>query len=398
MKVLTDNQYYSQIANVIREQNGTNNTYKPPQMVSALKDLFYEEVVGVLPISFNGIRENLLDYRIYGASGGVGDRTNNLLNPSNIVDGYYLNTTTGLPSPYLERCATVQPININYSSLILKFSSTISNVKFLYSLFMNDTLIARVSGKNSGTSIDCSNANKIYICFYAPQGTNLSHNDLSNIILSPIDVDYEPFGYKVPVTIRKNIFNENSELNTNGTLGLDEGVYPFSVGNNRRTFFFNVKANTTYTFLCSSEGDRFVVCEYNRIVNPANYSVSNRLSADRVIYSQSSGLLRYSFTTSNNAKMVAIYYSLNTLPQDVQLFEENATTTNIYLNNAISEGESVSLSDTNVNIPTLRGTNVLTVDTTVQPSKVYVKSRKESQYETIMRERYEEAQAQLDAL
>ena len=68
MKVLTNNQYYSQIANVIREQNGTNNTYKPAQMVSALKDLFYEEVEGVPPINFQGIGENLLDYIIYGAS------------------------------------------------------------------------------------------------------------------------------------------------------------------------------------------------------------------------------------------------------------------------------------------------------------------------------------------
>ena len=67
-KILTDNQYYSQIANIIREQNKTINTYTPPQMVSALKDLFYEEVEGVPPISFQGIGENLLDYRIDGAS------------------------------------------------------------------------------------------------------------------------------------------------------------------------------------------------------------------------------------------------------------------------------------------------------------------------------------------
>ena len=64
----------------------------------------------------------------------------------------------------------------------------------------------------------------------------------------------------------------------------------------------------------------------------------------------------------------------------------------------IKENESISLSDTQVDIPTIRGTNVLTVDTTVQPSNVYVKSRKESSYEAAMRERYEEAQAQLDAL
>ena len=91
MKVLTDNQYYSQIANVIREQNGTNNTYKPPQMVSALKDLFYEEVVGVPPISFQGIGENLLDYRIYGASGGVGDLITDSTDEN--YNGYYTDST-----------------------------------------------------------------------------------------------------------------------------------------------------------------------------------------------------------------------------------------------------------------------------------------------------------------
>lgn len=74
------------------------------------------------------------------------------------------------------------------------------------------------------------------------------------------------------------------------------------------------------------------------------------------------------------------------------------TTTNIYLDEPIGANESISLSDTNVNIPTIRGTNVLTVDTTVQPSNVYIKSRHESSYEAAMRERYEEAQAQLDAL
>lgn len=68
MKVLTDNQYYGQIADIVREQNRTNNTYKPPQMVNALKDLFYEEVEGVPPINFQGNGKNLLDYRIYGAS------------------------------------------------------------------------------------------------------------------------------------------------------------------------------------------------------------------------------------------------------------------------------------------------------------------------------------------
>ena len=49
------------------------------------------------------------------------------------------------------------------------------------------------------------------------------------------------------------------------------------------------------------------------------------------------------------------------------------TTTNIYLDEPLNEGESISMSDTGVSIPTINGTNILTVDTAVQPSNMYIK-------------------------
>lgn len=48
-------------------------------------------------------------------------------------------------------------------------------------------------------------------------------------------------------------------------------------------------------------------------------------------------------------------------------------TTNIYLDEPLDEGESISMSDTGVSIPTIEGENTLSVGTTVQPSKVYIK-------------------------
>lgn len=278
-EILTSNQNYYDIANTIRQMKKVNTTYKPREMASALKDIYSNEVEGTLPLSFEANGNNLLNYRIDGASGGVGD------------------------------------------------------------------LIT--------------------------------------------DTSDEKFGkYKIPVVITgKNIFNENSELNTDGTLNLDSGLYPFSVGDNRRTFFFNVKPNTTYTFSCSSIGDRFAVCEYNSIINPSNYSTYNKLSADRNIYSQANGILSYSFTTSSTAKMVGIYYSLNTIPTNIQIEIGNKTTyepyseivTNIYLDNPIVGNESVSLSDTNVSIPTNYGMNIMSINTTIQPSNVYVQVFKDIQ-------------------
>lgn len=49
------------------------------------------------------------------------------------------------------------------------------------------------------------------------------------------------------------------------------------------------------------------------------------------------------------------------------------TTTNIYLNEPLGENESISMNDTGVSIPTINGSNTLRVNTTVQPSSVYVK-------------------------
>lgn len=50
-------------------------------------------------------------------------------------------------------------------------------------------------------------------------------------------------------------------------------------------------------------------------------------------------------------------------------------TTNIYLPEPLAEGESISMSDTGIAIPTIDGTNILTVDTQVQPSRVDVKGK-----------------------
>lgn len=49
------------------------------------------------------------------------------------------------------------------------------------------------------------------------------------------------------------------------------------------------------------------------------------------------------------------------------------TTTNIYLDKPLSEGESISMSDTGVSIPTINGSNTLSIGTAVQPSKVFIK-------------------------
>lgn len=281
MKVLTNNKYYKDIADTIRQMKAVATTYKPREMAGALREMYSTEVEGVLPLIFQSNGNNLLNYKIDGASGGIGD------------------------------------------------------------------LVTDTSDENYGK-------------------------------------------YKIPVIINgKNIFNENSPLNASGTMDVASGLYPISTGANRRSFFFKAKPNTTYTFSCATTGDRFAVNEYNRIINPSDYSTSNKLTPTDKIYSQTSGIREYTFTTSITTKMVGIYYALNTIPTNIQIEVGNAKTTyeayteqitNIYLDEPIEENESKSLSDTNVNISTIDGTNILSIDTTVQPSNVYVQAPKTNNY------------------
>lgn len=125
----------------------------------------------------------------------------NLLNPATLENNLNLDTTTGLPVAFSSRVATATPIDISsINSVTLTYTSEISTTRWLYSILDdNDTKIARVTGKNSGSSIDTSNGTKLYICFYNDAGSEyggITTDILSNIMLNTgsTALPYEPYG------------------------------------------------------------------------------------------------------------------------------------------------------------------------------------------------------------
>lgn len=411
-RVLTDNKYYSQIADVIREQNGTSNTYKPQQMVNALKDLFYEEVEGVPPITFQGIGENLLDYRIDGASGGVGERTKNLCTNKNMVVGLY--SAGAMVSSNLFITSDFIPVEYGktYTASLFDLDENRVNNMVYEKINANKEWIGQNSTDKSIT-INDENIAYLRIRNFAANSQYITNNNYKyQLEEGSTATDYEPYGYKVPVVVSgENLFDEENAVDTDYYITNAGQENAGANGDRFLQSYINVKPSTQYTFkwsqtiMGSDDNTPYIrISEYT-----SNNTFIQRLLCQCSAQSQN----KYTFTTSNNTLYIDIRIDSETSTRgqhitEVMLvkgatapdtYEEyTATTTNIYLDEPIEENESISLSDTNVNIPTIRGTNVLTVDTTVQPSNVYVKARKESQYETIMRERYEEAQAQLDAL
>ena len=408
MKVLTNNKYYSEIANVIREQNGTNNTYKPPQMVNALKNLFYEEVEGVPPISFNGIGENLLDYRIDGASGGVGDRTSNLYNKNSDNYGKNLFWT---PSGILTSSTTYYGSSIISvtpgTSINRIYTGTSANYFFSDDLSIKKS-ISKSGSQENGVALtvpdDCTK--------FMFNISNTISNDIVYVVEGTTAPEVcEPYGYKVPVMVEgKNLLRNTATSQTiNGvtfTVNSDKSVTVNGTATDSARLMLGaveLSAGEQYTMTgCPSGGSNntyrldprrtngSVVVSFIDTSNGSTYIPEADIKLNIYIYIQSGNIL-------DNLTFYPMIRKAD-IEDDTYEPSHEPTTTNIYLDEPIGANESISLSDTNVNIPTVRGTNILTVDTTVQPSNVYVKVRKESQYETIMRERYEEAQAQLDAL
>ena len=198
---------------------------------------------------------------------------------------------------------------------------------------------------------------------------------------------YEPYGYKVPVKISgKNLFDEANAVLTNYYITYDGKEAVGANGDRFLKNYINVNPSTQYTFkwsqtiMGSANNTPYIrITEYT-----SNKTFIKRLLCQCSEQSQN----KYTFTTTNNTSYIDIRIDDESSARGQHLteimlvkgatapdiYEEyTATTTNIYIDEPIGENESISLSDTNTNIPTIRGTNVLTVDTTVQPSNVLIK-------------------------
>ena len=78
--------------------------------------------------------------------------------------------------------------------------------------------------------------------------------------------------------------------------------------------------------------------------------------------------------TCNNLTFYPMIRLANAGNSAYEPYTESATI-NIFLDEPVYEGESVSMADTSIQIGTIDGTNILSIGTTVQPSEVYIKGK-----------------------
>ena len=231
------------------------------------KDKGSNAITGVPPLTFVSNGENLVDYRIDGASGGVGDRTANLYNESAAVDtNYYINNNGNsvignFGDRFLRVRLNVTPSTYYVFSWLNVFLGSENNSAYIRiaEYTANNQFILRTlcdcSAQTDNAFLFYTGNNTTYIVVHIDSETSSRGQHLSGIMIvsgNTAPTSYEPYGYKIPV-----------------------------------------------------------VC--------------------------------------------------------------GGTTTNIYLDEPLEESKSISMSDTGPSIPTINGTNILTVDTAVQPSNMYIK-------------------------
>ena len=381
-KVLTNEQNYYDIADTIRQMKNVNTTYKPRQMASALKDIYSNEVEGLPPLSFEANGNNLLNYRIDGASGGVGDRTKNLCPYNKVNNSIIAHVESGKTYSFSLFASFLIGFNLmkrnassqSTSSVATKYNSE-GNVSATFTadedfdLFVNG--FSSISGKTFLESV-----------------SNFQLEESSTV------TDYEPYGYKVPVVVN----GKNLLKNTENSFTL-HGV-TFTV-NNDKSITCNGTASSMLLIVFSNYFEDLIVNnEYIFSGCPPTGSISTyRLQLvlySGAVYNIFGEEKKFTYKeeyVGNPNKSIRIVIEKDCVCNNLTFYpmmrlasiEDDTyepyiepTTTNIYLDEPILENESISLSDTNTNIPTIDGTNVITIDTTIQPSNVYIQAPKDS--------------------
>lgn len=119
----------------------------------------------------------------------------------NLFDSTILQNNKGISSngnviDQSGRIATVTPINVSgHSAVTLTYAG--DNVSFIYATFNSGTLVKRVAGKESGYTINTTNCDLLYICFYGLLA--ITKDDVSKIMLNTgsTAIPYEPYSSEV---------------------------------------------------------------------------------------------------------------------------------------------------------------------------------------------------------
>lgn len=117
----------------------------------------------------------------------------NIFDYDDLTQGYSISKVTGLPTTYNDRFATTTPIDVTGLEIVeLNFDGElVDNVRVISSVWTDDTFV-RTTGLRSGSTIDCTGADNLYLAFYLSDGDPLLIEDVPDITINSTWENYTP--------------------------------------------------------------------------------------------------------------------------------------------------------------------------------------------------------------
>lgn len=351
------------------------------------------DVITEFPYIFNTIQNKLSDWELFGnvsVSGtptpqnpimpnGTGERTRNLFDMSTVENGKGI-AMDGSITNYVRRCSTVTPIDVStYDNVTLSFTATLSRTRVIYALFNDSTLLTRQTAIFSGTTIDVSSGNKLYICFYDTADTEtIQKSDLSNVMLNTgsTALPYEPYGIKIPISsagqttpvylgevettrkIKKQVLTGKENI-TSGHL--DRNLFNIPVNDYLKAPIIGL--------ICTHYGVQQNVDSWTAVSDKCTCFYVGLTLEFKQLYIRDS-----SYSTIADFKSYLTQQYANGTPVTVWyvLAEPETAVVNEPLMKIGNYADSMSRAQTGIDIPTVIGWNTLDVLTTVKPSSMSI--------------------------
>lgn len=341
------------------------------------------QYTGALPITINANGDALLDYRIYGADGGIGEPTENLINASLSEQTIEIKPSTSYAvSRYID--------TPGQSASDLRFGVYDENDNLLWSDYLGTWWGENIKVYDNAKYFKITIPNRYLNVVSLVEGARpagLTNKD-------PYPENYIPYGYKLPMVTRtENLFDYTATDTNNGYvfnsyISADGEITPANGW--RVSEYIRVRDNTNYFIKIDTGGynDRGVVF-YD--------SNKNYISGNNYRYAASN----LPFLTPSNAEFLRFTIRYST-EQRTMLVEGSTNPPNyipysridtpVYIGeNQLDADEYVSYSDGKIyrmvngtltptdlpadipDIPTIEGETVIDYDGTPKPSQMYIK-------------------------
>lgn len=185
-----------------------------------------KEIEGTPPLNFTANGDPLIDWIIEGASGGVGDKTDNLFDKDNAtVTNFYVSSAGNISeSPGVRSFVVPCEPNTKYTVSKMLTNRFILNACDRYPQF-GDTSSIKVSDSTAKElSITTGNSSRYIIIMYAyePGASDPTDQQVAESIMynEGDSASFEPYGYKISVTCG----NETNTIYLDEPLGASDSI------------------------------------------------------------------------------------------------------------------------------------------------------------------------------